>query len=269
MIPLHRAVFVAVPKFQRDGGLVLAAAVSFNVLLSLAPLVYVVAIVLSRGLKESDALATIVASVERVIAPEALPGFRGAMSQIRVDGKVALLAIPGLLWVCTTAFHVFEAAVNLAFGVKARSGRLWRGRLIGLATLLTAPMIIGAATISTTFLPRLSSALRDLMGLPSSMSLFEHGTRWAAHLMTFVTFVALYRVLPAVKVRWSAAIQGALVALVLWEILNQLFGVVIGRSPAVGLVTGAFAGSMGFLLWIYFAVALSIYGAEVAALVNA
>jgi len=268
-IPLHRAVLRAVPNFQRDGGLMMAAAVAFYVLLSLAPLVYLIAIVLSRVFLEADATATILDASGSLVPEEALPGFRRILGNIRLDGKVALIAVPGLLWVSTTAFHVFEVAVNLAFGVGQSPRRIWRARLIGLGTLVVGSVILGIATVATTFLPRLSETLRNSIGLPAVASVLEHGSRWMAHLLTFLAFVALYRLLPAVKVRWQAAVQGALVALLLWAGLTQLFGIVIGRSPAAGLVNGAMAGSIGFLLWIYFAVALSIFGAEVTALVNA
>jgi membrane protein len=88
------------------------------------------------------------------------------------------------------------------------------------------------------------------------------------HLLALAAFLALYRIVPAIRVGWRAAASGALAALILWNVTLKLFGVVIGRSPSAGMLTGTLAGSLAFLLWIYATVALTLYGAEVAAVVN-
>ena len=55
---------------------------------------------------------------------------------------------------------------------------------------------------------------------------------------------------------------------VLWEGARHVFGGLLARSPAFGLFSGALAGIVAVLGWIYVAVAVTIYGAEVAALLN-
>ena len=83
--------------------------------------------------------------------------------------------------------------------------------------------------------------------------------------LSFLSFVFLYRALPRGRTRWTAACSGAAFALVPWELARHLFGTVLLRSPAFGLVTGAIAAVLAFLLWIYTAVAIVLLGAEFAA----
>ena len=47
-----------------------------------------------------------------------------------------------------------------------------------------------------------------------------------------------------------------------------MFGSLLSGSPAFGLFSGALAGIVAVLGWVYVAVAVTIYGAEVAALLN-
>ncbi len=54
----------------------------------------------------------------------------------------------------------------------------------------------------------------------------------------------------------------------MWEGARHAFGGLLARSPAFGFFSGAVAGIVAVLGWIYVAVAVTIYGAEVAALLN-
>jgi membrane protein len=86
--------------------------------------------------------------------------------------------------------------------------------------------------------------------------------------VTYVVFTLFYKWLPRGKVAWWAAGRAAAVAVVLWEIARQVFGGLLARSPAFGFFSGAMAGIVAVLAWVYVAVAVTIYGAEVAALLN-
>jgi membrane protein len=86
--------------------------------------------------------------------------------------------------------------------------------------------------------------------------------------VTFGVFTLFYKTLPRGKVHWGAASRAALIAVVLWEGARQAFGGILVKSPAFGLLSGALAGIVAFLAWIYVAVVVIIYGAEVASLLN-
>jgi len=86
--------------------------------------------------------------------------------------------------------------------------------------------------------------------------------------VTFVVFTLFYKWLPSGKVAWSAAARAAGVAVVLWEGARHVFGGLLASSPAFGLFSGALAGIVAVLGWVYVALVVTIYGAEVAALLN-
>jgi len=88
----------------------------------------------------------------------------------------------------------------------------------------------------------------------------------------FVLFV-MYKFIPERKVHTRAAALGAVVAAVLWEIFKRLFVVYVVRFSAIGvvlskLVQGTLTSIIFFLLWLSFSLAIMLWGAELAAVVN-
>jgi len=88
---------------------------------------------------------------------------------------------------------------------------------------------------------------------------------WVA---AFVAFTLFYKGLPRGRVGWGASVRASLAAVLLWEAVRRLFGGIMIRSPAYGLLTGTLAGLVAFLLWIYFGVMVILLGAEIAAVLN-
>jgi len=110
---------------------------------------------------------------------------------------------------------------------------------------------------------------RDLLPLPTlPVRLAAIGSYIALLAGSFLIFGLFYKWLPRTKVRWRAAGTGALLAVALWEGARRLFGGLLIRSPAFGLLTGTLSGIVTFLFWIYTAVAIVLLGAEIAALVH-
>ena len=59
-----------------------------------------------------------------------------------------------------------------------------------------------------------------------------------------------------------------MLATVGWEGARQLFGLFLQTSPAFGLLTGTLAGVLASLFWIYTGLAIVLFGAEFAAVLN-
>ena len=60
----------------------------------------------------------------------------------------------------------------------------------------------------------------------------------------------------------------ALLGVVLLEAAGAVFGRLLLNSPALGLLTGALAGTVTLLLWVYTATAITLLGAEFSAVLD-
>ena len=91
--------------------------------------------------------------------------------------------------------------------------------------------------------------------------------------LTFLVLFTLYKFIPEVKVHTRYAALAAIVGAVLWEVFKRLFAFYIAHFSAIGivlsrLVQGTLTSIIFFLLWISFSLAILLWGAELAAVLN-
>jgi membrane protein len=222
---------------------------------------------LARVVPGTNANDAILSAVAPFLPLEIAPSLRALGRSVHQGGALVALAVPVLLWVASHALSSLEIAVNIAFGTTPQR-RFWLSRLKAFAGLSGGVLLLGGTAVAG----HVASWLNDsyaLAGAPAFLSPRAHVVSAAALLIvTFVVFTLFYKWLPRGKVSWAAAARAAVVAVVLWEGARRAFGGLLARSPAFGLFSGALAGIVAVLGWIYVAVAVTIYGAEVAAILN-
>ena len=127
-------------------------------------------------------------------------------------------------------------------------------------TVITlGPLLLGAAfSIRSYFfaLPGLSAENIDASILLSTM---------LPALMTIVVLMIIYIFVPNKKVRFTNAACGALIAMLLFAILRKCFGMTVQASAAYQTLYGALAIIPIFLVWMYSAWSVVIFGAVVTA----
>jgi membrane protein len=266
LIRFLRLLWRALHRFTEDHGTNHAAAVAYFSLLSLPPFLLLAGRMLARVLPDTDSTDAIVSAVAPFLPLEIAPSIRSLGTSVHAGALVAF-AVPVLLWVASHAFSSLEVAVNVAFGTTPLR-RFWLSRLKAFAGLSGGVLLLGGTVVVghlATWLDRYY--LRT--GAPAALSPRAHAASSTALIaVTFVVFTLFYKWLPRGKVAWSAAGQAAAVAVVLWEFARRFFGGLLASSPAFGLFSGALAGIVAVMGWVYVAVAVTIYGAEVAALLN-
>lgn len=253
-------------QFLRDHGFSHAAAVAYFSLLSLPPFLYLAVRVLERALPERGSGEASIAVLEGFLPSVAVPVFRTLLEGLPQGDGLFWVAMPALLWAATTAFSAFELAVNVAFG-SAHRRRFWLSRLKAFVAVSGIAILLAASTLWNQVMAVLMSASgpEALVGTGPGASWLSSG---AAFLAAYGGFVVLYKLLPRGRVSWSATAKAAIPAVILWEGARLVFGGLLRRSPVFGLLTGTLAGVVTLLLWVYVAVALALFGAEVAALLN-
>lgn len=256
----------ALRHFTDDHGPNHAAAVAYFSLLSLPPFILLGGRFVASLLPESAGTNAILPALAPFLPPEIAHSLDTVEESVR-GGALVAVAVPVLLWVASHAFSSLEIAVNVAFGTTPQR-RFWLSRLKAFAGLSGGVMLLGGTIIAGHIAAWLDEYY-ERTGAPKSLSPRAHVIPTLALLaVSFGVFTLFYKLLPRGRVAWSAAAKAALVAVVLWEGARGIFGGLIAKSPAFGFFSGALAGMVAFLAWVYVAVAVTIYGAEVAALMN-
>lgn len=267
LLALGRLLAAAARNFYRDNCLDLSATVAFYTLLSLGPLLYLVGATMNLVLHGDTALEGALGKIAAFLPPEAVSLMRAVVDSLRQDEPLFLVAVPGLIWVASSAFSALEYAINVASGT-APLRKFWHSRLKALLVLTVGWLLLGLSLVAGSVIPWLERA-HQALGLPGEPPGLPALTAYPVQLLaTFLAFTSFYKLLPRGRVAWTAASAGGVVALGLWDLARRLFTMLLARSPAFGLLTGTLAGVVAFLAWIYTAVAIVLLGAELSALLN-
>lgn len=262
-----RLLWTALGRFSQDHGANHAAAVAYFSLLSLPPFLLLAGRAVARIVPDTDGTQAILYALASYLPIEIVPYLSTLEHSLHGGGALAAAAAPVLLWVSSHAFSALEVAVNEAFGTTPQR-RFWVSRLKAFIGLSGGVLLLGATVVAGHIALWLDGYF-SRAGAPLMLSPRERLVSTASLIIvTFGVFTLFYKWLPSGKVAWWSAARAALVAVVLWEVARLIFGGLLSTSPGFGFFSGALAAIVAVLGWIYVAVAVTIYGAEVAALLN-
>jgi len=253
-----------VRKFFADNGPLLASALAFDLLLYSIPLSLLLISALGYALVGSDRALSEVSAVVARWLPTTHRDFMRNLSHIVANRGPLGLAGFVLFFVFSSAvFGTVRAILNRVFEVqRPRSFLKGKGRDF-LVMLVAAALLI--VTFGTSWV---LTFLREFAErFPVLAPLLQPGWVVVSRLLGFLSTMALlyvlYRFCPARRIRRDALLLASLVGTVLFEISKWVFTWYVGFAQANVALYGALGGFLFFFLWLYYASAVLIVGAEV------
>ncbi|OGT01715.1 MAG: ribonuclease BN [Gallionellales bacterium RBG_16_57_15] len=250
-----------VMRFHQDRCIQIAASLTFTTLLSLVPLLTIALTVFSAFPVFEDFSSQIKTYLINNLMPDMagkiitqyMRQFTESAMRLTAVG-VVLLAVTAMLMMLT-----IDHAFNTIWRV-SRPRPLFKRLVIYWAVLTLAPLLIGASLSLTSWLVGLS------MGYAKQIPIFGVGSlKILPVLFTTLAFAMMYRLVPNRHVPRPHALIGAIVAALIFEAMNRVFGYYISHFPTYKLVYGAFASVPIFLMWIYLSWLTILVGAVIAA----
>ncbi|HEY1626102.1 MAG TPA: YihY/virulence factor BrkB family protein [Streptosporangiaceae bacterium] len=247
-------IFAVQKKFGDDNGGVLVTNLAFTAFLSLFPLLLVLMTILGLVSSVEPSFRTDVVDAVSQQIPLIGRTLTENVDQLRRSSVIGLIVgLVALLWGSTglaqAGIFTMEQVWNLPGpdrpGFVQRLGR--SGIFLGL---------LAFGVIVTTLLTGLST--------------YGHNTAWlvipaqiAAALANVGMFVAAFRILTPKAVVVRRLLPGAIVAGVCWTLLQVLGTYLVHHFLRTDSVYGVFATVLGLIAWIYVAVRVIVYSAEV------
>jgi membrane protein len=268
-------------KLRRDNAPQVAAALSFQTLFSLIPMLVLILVFFDSVVGLEPVAERVRATVVDFLLPEGLISAEAApltaesptsdefneareLVRSRIDdmldrlshvsfagvGVVGLLAF---LYGTTALMSTIEASFNSIY--QAEETRPLRVRLpLYFTVVAVGPIAIAAAQILR------DQLLEKLAATPGG------GSRLAGFLASLAPLIAawlvlllLYRLVPNTRVRWGCAAAGAFVTALAWILFQGLFGLYLSNTFLTSLY-GALALIPLFLLWVYWSWMLTLFG---------
>jgi membrane protein len=237
-----------------------AASLTFTTVLALVPLLAVALSIFATF----PMFGEFRAALEKNLLREMLPAQYAAQLLRYLNdfaAKAAQLTAYGLLFLAATAMlmiHTVERALNELWLVQQQ--RPWAQRVVIYWTLITlGPILIGASLAAMSYVLSMSAGL--VRQLPA---LLRAALDYLPLLVSGLAYAALYVLVPNRKVRWRDALIGGFVAALVGELIREGFAAYI-RTGTVATIYGAFAAVPLFLLWVYLAWFVVLFGAAIAA----
>lgn len=239
----------------------IAASLTFTTLLSLVPLI-TIALTMFSAFPVFDDFST---QIKNYLLGNLMPETAGKVIAHYTEqfaesaGRLGVFGVVFLLVTAMVMMMTIDQAFNIIWRV-IRPRKLIKRFVVYWVVLTMAPLLVGASLSLTSWLVGLS------MGYAKHIPVFGVGMlKTLPVLFTTLAFVVLFRLMPNRYVPVTHALIGGVVAAVLFETMNRVFGLYISHFPTYKLVYGAFASVPIFLMWVYFSWLTILLGAVVAA----
>jgi membrane protein len=179
--------------------------------------------------------------------------------------SVAALGWTGFVLVAFSAIWVLitiEEAFNTIF--RCEYGRSWVRRVLVYWFILTVgPLALAFAPLLLAWVGAMTATLESWAWLA-----------WIGRLLLSVSILWLslfvaYITIPATSVAWRPAMIGALVGAILLEIGKRSFGLYLQNAFGISALYGSLGLIPLFMFWVYLMWLVILFGAEVAALLQA
>ena len=257
-----------VKDFGEDNAMRLAAAMACYIMLALAPMLVVslkVLVVFFRG----NTHAIVEGQASHLIGPAGADAIKAMLENADKQSSGIAATVVSLAIVLFSASGVFvslQDALNTIWEVKPKPNAGWwqwfRKRFLSMGMVLGIAVLLMSSMVVTSVLTLVVDAIfgKEQTGVLANVAAFA--TDFVVTVaVAWALFMAVFKVLPDVKISWSDTWVGALVTAVLFK-LGQIGMALYFHYGSATSAYGAFGSIVAILLWAYYSSAIMFFGAE-------
>jgi membrane protein len=254
--------------FSKDRGDLVAAALAYYTLLSIAPLVIVAVAIAGMVLGRGAAQREVAQLLTDTMGPSAASAVEGWVEQAAANGAVASAVGLGLVLLGASRLGgQLRNALNQIWNVDVTGPRGFRLVVTDYVKKRAFSFVVVMASGPALLVVFVSRAL--LTGFHEflfAQSPWSGAIVQTLQLLLSVTIVGaicagVFRFVPDLRVSWRSALWGGLLTSVLFNVGNLLVGIYLARA-SVGAAYGAAGSAVVVLLWLQFSAYMFLLGAE-------
>ncbi len=257
----------SVSEFLDNNSLRLAAALAFNAIFSIPPILIILIQVASFFLGEQAVSGELASTIGKAIGQDAADAIQSIIknaSMAESTGWALWIGIGTTIFAATTFFSTLQESLNSIWNLKVKptSGikQMAKVRASSFGIILSIALLMLISFVISAAISVLSKFLTDMM---PGISI------WLIKAVDFVVSVGLitllfgliFKYLPDAHIRWKDTLIGALITALLFAIGKLGIGFYIQASEP-GSAYGAAGSIIVLLIWIYYSSLIVFYGAE-------
>jgi membrane protein len=253
---------MTIDRFVADTCMSHAAALSFYVVLSVIPLLFVLISVGSYIVGSTNSFFPYIISILKQFIPDISPAvINDVGTLLQKRGTIGVLGFIFLLFSSDLALLEAKRSLDVIFRLEKRKNPLF---IKGKSMLV---IIVGGIAVSFLFiitpifkvlikldLPLLSTTLYVIAQILSS--------RIFAFFMIFLLFTAAYYFLPSKRIDRKYIIIAGGITTILWTAVRVLFSWYLTHHSRINIVYGSLAAIIITILWVYYTSLIFLFSAE-------
>ena len=253
-------------RYTRDRGSMLAAALAYYTLFSLAPLLIISVALAEQFLSDTNVQLQLLTRIRLVAGPEVSEFVRNLIQGFGQNSTGLIASIASIavsIYGASNVFRQGKRALNTVWGVRVEDHQgivhFLKVNLLSFGLVLVIGLLLLIALAMNAMAGIAGGILSSLLNTSIQFSfLFEYAIPLG---LTILLFALLYKILPDVEVSWRDVWPGALLTTLLTGVVLVILRLYLNLS-SFGAAYGA-AGSLVVLLFIvYNSAQIFIIGAE-------
>lgn len=259
---------ITVTQWKQDQTSLMAAALAYYTVFSLAPLLIIVIAIAGAVFGEQAAKGELVAQIQGLIGKDGAQLIQTAIENAsQLDPSQGplptLINISLLLSGATVIFGQLQTSLNKIWNVEPKPGNgiidFLRQRFLSFSMVLIIAFLLLVSLVISTLLVIFGNYLRDL--IPGFTYLWQALNFLISFCIVTLLFAMIFKILPDAKIAWKDVWMGAAITAVLFEVGKFLLGFYLGHTSFVSAY-GA-AGSLVIILtWVFYSAQILFIGAQ-------
>jgi len=251
-------------RCQKHNTPMLAAALAFYTLLSLAPGLWIVVAGAGAFIGKESARAEVISWATAMMGNGSAAFVGSLLDGMAANSYLATIAgVVSMFFGATVAFGALQDSLNLIWDVPpSQSGfvaEFFTKRLLSFAAVIVLGVLLLASLFTSAAIAAAARFAPNF--LPASGTLLEVVNFLAAIAFLTLLFGLIYRLLPDTHVDWHDVWIGAAVTAILFSFGKTLIGLYLGNASSSSAY-GAAGSLVVLLLWVYYSAQIFLFGAE-------
>ena len=260
--------WTAIQRMFEDDALPLAAALAYYSLLSMAPLLLVVVSVAGTFFADGQVHMQLIEQMRRLVGEDGASLTQTVIehtgSEERSQWSLAIGALLTLLG-ASTVFGQLQYALNRVWRVKAAPHAALivsfiKQRILAFALVLSVGFLLMVSLVISAVLGTLHTYLDTRL---AEAAVFWNGLDLVISFTLATVLIAMmFKYLPDAEIEWRDTWLGSLITAALFIVGKQVIGLYLGQTT-VASSFGAAASVVIFMVWVYYAALILLFGAEI------
>lgn len=256
-----------VGQFMENNSFRLAAALAYNTIFSLPPLLLIIIATAGKIWGEEAISGQLESQLRSMVGPEAAKEIQTMIRNTTLTGSGGIataIGIATLVFAATTFFVTLQDSLNSIWNIKVKPNnsflKLARDRFLSFGLILSIALLMLISLVVSAILSIFTDYLQQIF--PAVAVIFIHILNIAVSL-AFITFLfaLIYKYLPDAVIRWKDVWVGSFLTALLFVLGKFGIGWYIGNGD-IGSAYGAAGSVIIILVWIYYSSLIVFFGSE-------